>query len=146
VCSSDLSDNSDTKEIISVTDIASRGSVKNLLSDATNDISYASIPKLIMKNVIVPNKEILEIFNEHYTCQMEKRDTKYYDSTRCELEKLKKESKKTVAYMVKEFEMKKSADLYSRSSSSKTGSLDMGKLHTYKYNCYLFAKFTSFPC
>lgn len=139
------SDNSDTKEIISVTDIASRGSVKNLLSDATNDISYASIPKLIMKNVIVPNKEILEIFNEHYTCQMEKRDTKYYDSTRCELEKLKKESKKTVAYMVKEFEMKKSADLYSRSSTSKTGSLDMGKLHTYKYNDDLFAKITTLP-
>ena len=139
------SDTSDTKEIISVTDIASRGSVKNLLSDATNDISYASIPKLIMKNVIVPNKEILEIFNEHYTCQMEKRDTKYYDSTRCELEKLKKESKKTVAYMVKEFEMKKSADLYSRSSTSKTGSLDMGKLHTYKYNDDLFAKITTLP-
>ena len=139
------SDNSDTKEIISVTDIASRGSVKNLLSNATNDITYASIPKLIMKNVIVPNKEILEIFNEHYTQQMEKRDTKYYDSTRCELEKLKKESKKTVAYMVKEFEMKKSADLYSRSSTSKTGSLDMGKLHTYKYNDDLFAKITTLP-
>ena len=139
------SDNSDTKEIISVTDIASRGSVKNLLSDATNDITYASIPKLIMKNVIVPNKEILEIFNEHYTQQMEKRDTKYYDATRCELEKLKKESKKTVAYMVKEFEMKKSADLYSRSSTSKTGSLDMGKLHTYKYNDDLFAKITTLP-
>jgi hypothetical protein len=115
------------------------------LSDDTNDISYASIPKLIMKNVIVPNKEILEIFNEHYTYQMEKRDTKYYDSTRCELEKLKKESKKTVAYMVKEFEMKKSADLYSRSSTSKTGSLDMGKLHTYKYNDDLFAKITTLP-
>ena len=139
------SDNSDTKEIISVTDIASRGSVKNLLSDATNDITYASIPKLIMKNVIVPNKEILEIFNEHYTQQMEKRNTKYYDATRCELEKLKKESKKTVAYMVKEFEMKKSADLYSRSSTSKTGSLDMGKLHTYKYNDDLFAKITTLP-
>ena len=139
------SDNSNTEEIISVTDIASRGSVSNLLSDDTNDISYASIPKLIMKNVIVPNKEILEIFNEHYTHQMEKRDTKYYDSTRCELEKLKKESKKTVAYMVKEFEMKKSADLYSRSSTSKTGSLDMGKLHTYKYNDDLFAKITTLP-
>ena len=36
--------------------------------------------------------------------------------------------------MVKEFEMKKAADQYARASVSKTGSLDMGRLHTYKYN------------
>ena len=47
--------------------------------------------------------------------------------------------------MVKEFEMKKSADLYARSSSSKTGTLDMSKLHTYKYNDDLFAKVTTLP-
>jgi hypothetical protein len=47
--------------------------------------------------------------------------------------------------MVKEFEMKKSADAYARSTTSKTGTLDMGKLHTYKYNDDLFAKVTTLP-
>ena len=43
--------------------------------------------------------------------------------------------------MVKEFEMKKAfADQYARASVSKTGSLDMGRLHTYKYNDDLFKK------
>ena len=55
------------------------------------------------------------------------------------------ENKKVVSYMVKEFEMKKSADQYKRAWSSKTGMLDMSKVHTYKYNDDLFAKMTTIP-
>ena len=47
--------------------------------------------------------------------------------------------------MVKEFEMKKSADAYARATTSKTGMLDMGQLHTYKYNDDIFAKVTTLP-
>ena len=47
--------------------------------------------------------------------------------------------------MVKEFEMKKAADQYARASVSKTGTLDMGRLHTYKYNDDLFRKVTTLP-
>ena len=47
--------------------------------------------------------------------------------------------------MVKEFEMKKSADLYKRASVSKTGTLNMGALHTYQFNEDLFAKVTTLP-
>ena len=45
--------------------------------------------------------------------------------------------------MVKEFEMKKSVDAYARATTSKTGMLDMGQLHTYKYNDDIFAKVTT---
>ena len=44
--------------------------------------------------------------------------------------------------MVKEFEMKKSAEAYSRASVSRTGVLDTAKLHTYKYNEDLFKRVT----
>ena len=47
--------------------------------------------------------------------------------------------------MVKEFEMKKAADQYARAAVSKTGTLDMSKLHTYKYNEDLFKKVTTLP-
>ena len=40
--------------------------------------------------------------------------------------------------------MKKSADAYA-GTVSKTGSLDMGKLYTYKYNEDLFRKVTTLP-
>ena len=53
--------------------------------------------------------------------------------------------KKSVAVAVKEFEMKKSADLYKRATVSKTGTLNMGALHTYQFNEDLFAKVTTMP-
>jgi ribosomal protein L23 len=54
-------------------------------------------------------------------------------------------SSKEVNYLVKEFEMKKSADAYARAAESKTGTLDCAKLHTYKYNEDLFKKVTVIP-
>ena len=45
--------------------------------------------------------------------------------------------------MVKEFEMKKSVDQYARAATAKTGTLDMGALHTYKFNDDLFKKVTT---
>ena len=69
----------------------------------------------------------------------------YHDKCLEGLETLKKDSKKTVSYMVKEFEMKKAADQYARAAVSKTGSLDMSRLHTYKYNEDLFKKVTTLP-
>ena len=50
-----------------------------------------------------------------------------------EYKKFSKRSLKTVMYLVKEFEQKKSAALYARASSDKTGVIDPLKLHSYKY-------------
>ena len=62
-----------------------------------------------------------------------------------EFNKFKNSARKDVNNLVKEFEMKKSADAYSRSATSRTGMLDMNKLHTYKYNEDIFKKVTTIP-
>ena len=59
--------------------------------------------------------------------------------------KFKKEAQKEVNYLVKEFEMKKSAGAYARATTSRTGILDTSKLHTYKYNEDLFKKVSIVP-
>lgn len=59
--------------------------------------------------------------------------------------KFRSQSQKEVNYLVKEFECRKSANAYSRSGQSKTGVLDTGKLHTYKFNEDLFKKVTLLP-
>ena len=59
--------------------------------------------------------------------------------------KFKKEQSQTISYMVKEFEMKKAADLYKRSTVSKTGSLNMDTLHSYSYNEDIFLKMNVEP-
>ena len=57
----------------------------------------------------------------------------------------KNSSIKTVNLFVKEFEMKKSADNYSRATVSKSGSLNLKVLHKYKFEDDLFKKVTNIP-
>ena len=131
--------------ITATTDTASKRSTEKMLSEEKTNYIYSSIPKTNMKNAIVDYKIVLDEFYTSYSRQAKLDGHLYWNETLKEFENTKKDSKKTVAYMVKEFEMKKAADLYARASSSKTGNLDMSKLHTYKYNDDLFAKVTTLP-
>ena len=129
---------------VAKTDTASKKGLDALRDKGAGDRTYAKIPKVDLKNIVVDPKILLTEFTTYYNIQKAK-DALYWDKTREEVETLKNDSKKTVAYMVKEFEMKKAADQYARASTSKTGSLDMNKLHTYKYNEDLFKKVTTLP-
>ena len=59
--------------------------------------------------------------------------------------KFKNDSTSAVNYLVKEFEMRKSASAMKRSHISKTGSLDMRKVYAYKLQDDLFKRVTSVP-
>jgi len=54
-------------------------------------------------------------------------------------------NKKTINYLVKEFEMKKSAANYARAFVSKTGVIDPVLMNSYKYNDDIFRKATIVP-
>ena len=109
-----------------------------------SDRYYAQIPNISKrKDIVISYNKMIEEFSKVKPCGNS--EELYVTKTLEEVVNLKKDSKKTVAYMVKEFEMKKSADAYARAAVSKTGSLDMGKLHTYKYNDDLFKKVTTLP-
>jgi hypothetical protein len=56
-----------------------------------------------------------------------------------------KENKKTVMYLVKEFEMKKAATAYKRASTDKTGIIDPLKLPQYQYSEDIFKRLTIIP-
>lgn len=64
---------------------------------------------------------------------------------RKQFEQFKTDSSRTVNYLVKEFEMKKSAQLHKRAQVSKIGSLDMKKVYAYKLQDDLFKRVTSLP-
>jgi len=59
--------------------------------------------------------------------------------------KFKADSVSSVNYLVKEFEMKKSAQLYKRAAISKIGSLDMRKVYAYQLQDDLFKRVTTLP-
>ena len=121
------------------TDTDTNNAIKKLIDENASTRTYGRIPA-IADDLIIPYGEILERSLPNYAG-----GGSWVNAKKAEVAAMKDESKKTVAYMVKEFEMKKSADQYARASVSKTGSLDMGRLHTYKYNEDLFKKVTTLP-
>ena len=114
--------------------------------DINNQITL-NIPKINLNHAIVDykdvNKELTTFYKEK--CKGSKGNTKYMQWIVKDIKKFEKEQKSVISYMVKEFEMKKAADLYKRSTVSKTGSLNMDKLHSYSYNEDIFLKMNVEP-
>jgi len=116
-------------------------SLKDLIDEMGTETAYYEIPKVNVENIIISNKEIHDKCDESWAGNsiedFEWIDAKYNE--------FKRSTQKEVNYLVKEFECRKSADAYSRSSISRTGILDTGKLHTYRYNEDLFKKVSIIP-
>jgi hypothetical protein len=113
------------------------------LADTETEVKYWEFDS-IDDDVVVPFKKILQELPE----DLEERRVGYDEQNKIVREnfiKFKSESTKTVNYLVKEFEMRKSATLYKRAQSSKTGSLDMKKIYGYKINDDLFKRVTMIP-
>ena len=119
---------------------------------------YLEIPKVNLDEVTVSNKKVHQELNSYwidqstvrkyfdpYTQSHKETKPRNFDIPDGEYQKFKKSAQKEVNYLVKEFECKKSADAYSRSFTSKTGTLDCTKLHTYKFNEDLFKKVNVIP-
>ena len=111
------------------------------------EINYLNIPKVNLDEVIIDYKRVNKEMTEHYKdrCKGYKENVKYMKWIQKDIAKFKKEQSQTISYMVKEFEMRKAADLYKRSTVSKTGSLNMDKLHSYAYNEDIFLKMNVEP-
>ena len=112
--------------------------------------AYIEHPKLIIDNIVVDNKELHDYINTQFKQQQEYNVSNNITNSTFSLvdknyEAYKKQAQKEVNYLVKEFECKKSADAYQRSSVARTGLLDTSKLHTYKYNEDLFKKVSVVP-
>ncbi len=105
----------------SKTDNAANESVKDLADlDATEKV-YARIPKIDSDKMIVDYKTIIDELSEHYTeSSWANNRSNWVQHSLDQIRAFKNDSKKSVAYMVKEFEMKKSADQYARAAVSKT--------------------------
>ena len=135
------------KEFTATTDTSYNNKFNEVRDIDAKDRNYSFIPKVKLDKAIISPKKIFEICRKHYkvTEATDSNHVKFISSTTEELKGIKNDSKKVISYMVKEFEMKKSADLYKRATVSKTGSLNMGALHSYKFNEDLFAKVTTMP-
>ena len=131
--------------------------INSLIEEGGIENHYVELPQINLDKVIISNKVIHDLCHENWEGYKDKKPYRY-DLTEEELEnmtiftdidlqyaKFKKSAQKEVSYLVKEFECKKAADSYSRSTVAKTGVLNTSKLHTYKFNEDLFKKINVVP-
>ena len=103
------------------------------------DNYYVTLPKRL--DAVVSVKEVTEIINT-----FRHNETEYPMKTRLDdFKKFKRDSLRTVNYMVKEFEMKKAAAAYTRTRTARTGMINTNALHSYKYNDDIFKRINIEP-
>ena len=134
--------NEDPFEPKSVTDEAWQESAKDLNEESERIWEYVTIPKANLKEIIVPHKELYAMTRDFFNDSRYEEDhySEMFAAAQNMVKEFKRKNSKTVDYLVKEFEMRKRADEYKRTSVSKTGLLDMSSIHSYKYNDNLFKK------
>jgi len=112
------------------------------LADTSVEYQYYTIPKFKVDPVIT----FKQVFEQHAKYQSEYNDYNLISSDDIErADKLKASSKNIVNYLIKEFEMRKSAQNYKRAKVAKTGSLDGKKLYAYKLNDDIFKQVMTIP-
>ena len=126
------------EEIESETDNAFRDQEQRLYDDSNRDLRYGNIPSLKSEEFIVDYKDLykrVRSLSEKYETKF---DTGLYSSFR-------QSTTKVVAYLVKEFELRKNADQLKRASIAKTGDLNPNRLYAYQMADDIFKKMTIMP-
>ena len=138
-------------ETESITEQALKESLETLISDDAREWIYLSTPEVILDNCLISAKDIqTDLYNHFYGRNFTDESAEQYFNQNLEYsmskyERFKKDAQKSVNYLVKQFEMKKSADEYKRSATSKTGVIDTNKLFKYKLTDDIFKKVTVVP-
>jgi hypothetical protein len=131
----------------SYTEENARESAKKIVSNDNVVFQRNILPTFITNNVTDDfSKVIPQIENE--ISSRTKTNTWYSDTwakSQKEFIEWRRSETDNLSYMVKEFEMRKAADAYSKIRISKTGIIDTNKLVRYKFDDDLFRKNTVVP-
>ena len=128
----------------SETERAWERNMSNIVADDDVNYIYVDIPKPNHDVIVHDYKKVLA---EIETCikQHHGYNDEWYNAVSEKMNRFKAEENATISFMVKEFEARKSADIYSRISTAKTGVIDTNKLHSYKYNDDIFRRLSVVP-
>lgn len=130
------------------TDESFRSREDSLLNQDVNGTRVIKMfPEKLMHDIITPYEQYVNSPRDYYRFANNNPSLPKYDIT---LDDIKgayrifmRNTERSVAYMVKEFQMKKAAYQYSRAKVSNSGSLDTTKLHMYKFSEDVFRRVTT---
>ncbi len=114
---------------------------EDLVIQSDEEYVYVKIPRPVKYEQVVNDYKI--VLADQRECISKFWNQEWLQTVRVELQRFKSAENASISFMVKEFEMRKSADEYTRTSIAKTGVIDTNKLHSYKYNDDLFRRITT---
>jgi hypothetical protein len=129
---------------ISHTVLASEKNAISLVTSSHIIYIYTTVPEINEAALAKIVHDFPRVIKEMYA-DITSNTPETVENSRKSLAKWRSAEKDTINYMVKEFEMKKSADTYSRISIAKTGVIDTNKLHSYEYNDDIFRRQSTIP-
>jgi len=130
----------------SVTDRAYRRREQELVN-ASGKVFMLNLPNANLDRIILSNKIVMDDLETFYKNELGDPDLPYgrnkisYETlvTKC-VKKFNANNKKFIMHIFKEFDMRKRATDYARTSISRSGELNMNLLHKYKYSNDIFKK------
>ena len=138
----------DDEDPESVTDRYFRQREKSLVDDSMKPFFYVNCPTANLRHIIVPYKNIKPHYND-FRCSYETSEedaVKLIEEGKTKaVTRFNETNKKYISYLIKEFELRRNARQYARASVSKTGELDMKKVHQYRTNDDLFKRIAIVP-
>ena len=152
------SEDTDHDETESITQQAFDQALETLIDDNAKEWKYLTLPDIKVDDYIIPFKKIQEDLKEHFYNPKQKHvvteeeHKMFIDLMKANNEyvlkrfnSFKKSANKEVNYLIKQFEMKKSADQYKRQATSKTGVINTNSLYKYKLTDDIFKRITTVP-
>ena len=132
---------------VSQTDTAWSQQSQKLLDKECKENEYFSPHEFTnLKELVVDYKKVLQDFKNHnYKPHRMAVEQIALQNLQVEYKKFLSSQNKSVNYMVKEFEMRKSAAAYSRTKQDKTGIINPLKLHSYKFTDDIFKRISVTP-
>lgn len=109
-------------------------------NDSTTEIFNMKLDDIDVDQFMTSYKDIIKSFDSFYS-EPEQMVAVGKDL----LKKFRLNNKPTINYLVKEFEMKKRATEYARTTTAKTGVIDPVKMNNYRYSDDIFKKMTITP-
>jgi len=125
-------------DIESITDNNFREKEKDLYEHSNDDYVYADIPQINSDEITLTFKELCKELRDKNSTANVKIPTDLFNQFR-------KDSSKIVAYLAKEFELRKNADQLKRASIAKTGDLNMSRIYAYQFTDDIFKKISIVP-
>tara|TARA_B100000886_G_scaffold75183_1_gene48612 strand:+ start:2303 stop:4474 length:2172 start_codon:yes stop_codon:yes gene_type:complete len=151
-------EDTDHDETESITQQAFDQALETLIDDNAKEWKYLTLPDIKVDDYIIPFKKIQEDLKEHFYNPKQKHvvteeeHKMFIDLMKANNEyvlkrfnSFKKSANKEVNYLIKQFEMKKSADQYKRQATSKTGVINTNSLYKYKLTDDIFKRITTVP-